>query len=263
MDFVNSKKREFNEALSELVEFATVSGNKIKKEQIHLYLKDVLESEEQYEFVYKYLTECKVEIEGYQQAAKVEVDETIVVGKAQSEQEKAFYEMYLNELQEVEADIEKKQQYFLKYIEGDKNIVKDLTSLYLEDVISISKKYGNASLSQGDLVAEGNLALYETILTYENEDKSFDKFEKHLKDAIEQAMSEAINEEIGSSRTSHHLVDRINALNDASTHLAKKLEREATLGELASYLSLNEEEIKELMKISIDALTIDNTDEGK
>ena len=70
-------------------------------------------------------------------------------------------------------------------------------------------------------------------------------------------MEKAVFQELGSSRTSDHLVERINALNDASTEMAKELGREATLKELSDRLALSEEEIKELMKISIDALTID------
>ncbi len=263
MDFVDGKKKEFNEALAELIELATVSGNKITKDQIHLYLKDILENEEQYEFIYKYLIESKVEIEGYQKETTEVITEKEVVGKVLSEQEKAFYDMYLNELKEIESNVGKKQELFSRYIEGEKKLANDITSLYLEDVIRISKDYCSGPLSQSELVAEGNLALYEAILLYKNDDKLIDRFEEYLFSEIGKAMSEAINEEIGSGRTSHHLLDRINALNDTSTKLAKKLEREATLEELAKHLGLGEEEIKELMKISIDALTIDTSDGGE
>ena len=60
---------------------------------------------------------------------------------------------------------------------------------------------------------------------------------------------------------SNHLADQVNALNDASTELAKELGREATLEELCERLALSTDEVKELMKISIDALTVIQSDD--
>ena len=59
-----------------------------------------------------------------------------------------------------------------------------------------------------------------------------------------------IEEQNGSARIDEHLVSRINALNDATTELAKGFDREPTLEELSNYLALSEEEIRTLMKIS-------------
>ena len=58
--------------------------------------------------------------------------------------------------------------------------------------------------------------------------------------------SKALNIEIGSNRVSNHLADQVNALNDASTELAKELGREATLEELCERLALSTDEVKEL-----------------
>ena len=48
------KKLEFNEALSALIEYATVNGNEITLENVHTYFDDILDSEDKFEAVYKY-----------------------------------------------------------------------------------------------------------------------------------------------------------------------------------------------------------------
>ena len=51
-----------------------------------------------------------------------------------------------------------------------------------------------------------------------------------------------------------------NRLDDASTFLSKELGREPKIEELAKYLSMTEEEVKEVMKISLDALSVMEAD---
>ena len=49
---------------------------------------------------------------------------------------------------------------------------------------------------------------------------------------------------------------KANRLDDASTFLSKELGREPKIEELAKYLSMTEEEVKDIMKISLDALLL-------
>ena len=262
----DNKKKEFNETLAELVEFATVSGNRITKDQVRLYFKDIVD-DDKYEFIYNYLTGLKIEIEGYSQSSKPAVmaeakeDKTEAIGKAETQEAKAFYDMYIEDLQAIGTkaeSIEIKTELLIKTLEGDTKARESLTNIYLPKVISISEEYLNSPLGRSDLVAEGNLALFEAGVYYKGK-ADIAEFEKYIDEKIRKGIERAVYEELGSSRTSDHLVERINALNDASTEMAKELGREASLKELADRLALPEEEIKELMKISIDALTVDES----
>ena len=40
------KKSEFNEALSALIEYATVNGNQVTTENVHTYFSEILDNEE-------------------------------------------------------------------------------------------------------------------------------------------------------------------------------------------------------------------------
>lgn len=242
------KKREFNDTLAELVSFANVSGNRLTREQIRLYFKDIVDDEEKYEFIYNYLAGLKIEIEGDKEY------------KQETKETKVIYNMYVNELGSISGERDNREEKLRGHLRGDTSCTKALTESYLKEVIRLSEEYLNSPLGKSDLVAEGNLALYEAVIGYCGSG-SIDEFEKIIFDKVRKGIEKAVLREIGSSRTSDHLVERINALNDASTELAGELGREATLEELSERLALSHDEIKELMKISIDALTVDVNEE--
>ena len=242
------KKREFNDTLAELVSFANVSGNRLTREQIRLYFKDIVDDEEKYEFIYNYLAGLKIEIEGDKEY------------KQETKETKVIYNMYVNELGSNYGERDNREEKLRGHLRGDTSCTKALTESYLKEVIRLSEEYLNSPLGKSDLVAEGNLALYEAVIGYCGSG-SIDEFEKIIFDKVRKGIEKAVLREIGSSRTSDHLVERINALNDASTELARELGREATLEELSERLALSHDEIKELMKISIDALTVDVNEE--
>ena len=58
------KKLLFNDALSSLIEFAAANANHVSTEDIHTFFNDIIEDEKQYEFIYKYLQESKIKIDG-------------------------------------------------------------------------------------------------------------------------------------------------------------------------------------------------------
>lgn len=250
------KKREFNDTLAELVSFANVSGNRLTREQIRLYFKDIVDDEEKYEFIYNYLAGLKIEIEGDKEYKQ----DTAEHGKQETKEIKVIYNMYVNELGSISGERDNREEKLRGHLRGDTSCTKALTESYLKEVIRLSEEYLNSSLGKSDLVAEGNLALYEAVIGYCGSG-SIDEFEKIIFDKVRKGIEKAVLREIGSSRTSDHLVERINALNDASTELARELGREATLEELSERLALSHDEIKELMKISIDALTVDVNEE--
>ncbi|MBQ4069311.1 MAG: hypothetical protein IJC76_08670 [Lachnospiraceae bacterium] len=68
------------------------------------------------------------------------------------------------------------------------------------------------------------------------------------------AIQSVIDEEIDAGRIGKHLADRANALDRFSTEFAKENGREATLEELAYGMGLPEEEIRNILKYSLDAL---------
>lgn len=254
------KKLEFNEALSALIEFATVNGNEVSSETVHTYFDSILDNEEMYEAVYKYLGESKIKI----------TDKDIVVeqnaaeggcGHSEhshcldepSEEEKLFLEMYMKDLSDIpEVSPEQKALLVERGCRGERVAFNDLIEACLPQVVAITEKFLNKGVKKSDLIQEGNLGLIEGIMKY---DFSSD-FDTFVAKYIENAMQDAIDEELGMHRVAEHAADRANAISDATTALAEKLGREATIEELCEYMALSEEEIRDIMKMSLDAMTI-------
>ena len=67
------KKLLFNDALSSLIEFAAANANHVSTEDIHTFFNDIIEDEKQYEFIYKYLQESKIKIDGMDYIVSEEV----------------------------------------------------------------------------------------------------------------------------------------------------------------------------------------------
>ncbi len=245
------KKLEFNEALSALVEFATVNGNVINSEDVKAHFKDIINDEAKYEAVYQYLLSQKIKISDIDE--DTETIDAVLPNAAETEEGKAFLEMYYEEVKDITGD--NAPANFDELVNastlGDKDAINRLTEIHLPLVMEIACEFKNSPLRESDLIGTGNVALYVAIIG--DDDLALD-YKEYLKDYIRNSIKCAIEEEISSIRTFNHAANRANALSDATIDLAKELEREATLTELSERLSLSEDEVRNVMKMSLEAI---------
>lgn len=261
------KKLEFNEALSALIEYATVNGNQVTTENVHTYFGDILDNEDMYHAVYQYLTDSKIKISDLDipvsnpTASSENAEFCQNQGNhnhaESSEEEKMFLEMYMKDLSDI-APVSPEEKAILieRGCRGDRSAFTNLVEACLPNVIEIADRFMGQGVKRGDLIQEGNLGLIEGIMNYDGK-SDFDSF---VAKYIENALKDAINEELGMNRIAEHAADRANAISDATTELAEKLGREATIEELCEFMSLSEDEIRDVMKMSLDAMTINDRD---
>lgn len=273
----NDKKAQFHEALAFLIESAHINNGKVTTEEIRSSFEDIIEDESMYQLIYDYLLENKITIQGYINPSVVSTssdtsldveDETVNVSDIhistdlEDGREKNFIEMYYHDLENIDHITLEHELSLLQALinteHSDDNAVNTLIEANLNLVLNLVREYQNKGVSIGDLIQEGNLGLIEGIMTYEKE-VNLDMFHNHLELYIKNALNDVILEQNASSRISTHAADRANELDRASVALSKELERTPTLEELAKYLSLPEDEVERIMKMSLNALTIDNT----
>lgn len=271
----NEKKSLFHEALAFLVESANINNGTLTIDEIKLALKDVITDDSMYQLVYDYLLENKISITGYIPIAKkstndeeipevMNISEIELSTEEEDLKEKSFIDMYYEDLKAV-GDISADEELLIlkDFIanKDDKISFNRLTEANLKVVTSLSEEYKNKGVFLGDLLQEGNLGLIEGILTYEGELQISD-FHNHLYASIKNALNDAVLEQNSSIRVGSHAADRANELDRASITLSKELDRTPTLEELSKYLSLSEDEVERIMKMSLSALTInENIDE--
>lgn len=270
----DEKKSLFHEALSFLVESANINNGTLTIDEIKSALNDVISDESQYKLVYDYLLENKISIKDYVPVVKknsanssdnepgdsnIDISEINVSTSEDDAKEKTFVDMYYDDLENMVQLTENEELMLLEKVlsdSSDKLSINRLIEGNLKTVIELAENFRNKGVSHGDLLQEGNLGLMEGILTYDGE-LIIGDFHSHIESTIKTAINDAVLEQNTSSRISVHVADRANELDRASIALSKELDRTPTLEELSKYLSLPEDEIERIMKMSLNALTID------
>lgn len=250
------KKLEFGNLLSELVEIAAGNGNIIDKNTVDNHFASLELESPMFTYIYEYLNSQKISVIGIDSND----DENDILGVPDKLDtpplEDAFIQMYYDDLNNITPlDNVSEQNLLSDYLTGNVENSKKLIETNMHLVIDIIKDYQGRGVTHGDLIQEGNLGLMEGVFTFNSQDDStLDNFKQYIRASIYNAIENAINEHISSSRIDDHLAERSNMLDDASRDLAKTLEREPTLEELAKFTSLSENEIHNIMKYSLDAL---------
>jgi RNA polymerase primary sigma factor len=106
-----------------------------------------------------------------------------------------------------------------------------------------------------DLVQEANMALMMAVEEY-IQAKDRPEFDSFASQRIRIALDAAVEDQQFAKQTGEELTARVNVLQQISQLLAKELGREATVEELADKMKMTVEEIKGIMKIAMDAMSV-------
>lgn len=164
-----------------------------------------------------------------------------------------YYQMYLEELNGITpCSAEEEDRLLTQIAEGNAEAKARLTEGMLWFALEIAKEYEKNGIFLEDLVQEANMALIQFVEEYEYGD-----FRPQLASKIHQALEEYLEIEDEESKIEEEMRARANVLQEVSRDLAEELGREATLEELAEKMKMTEDEVREVMKMSMNALTVD------
>lgn len=165
-----------------------------------------------------------------------------------------FYQLYLEELDGLVPCSEAETKELAAAIQKNKpKAVERLIEGKLKQVLEIAKEYADQGVLMSDLVQEANMTL--TIFT-----KGFQGLAEHYDKELAQAVRAQLEQIVGEQRNAEdieaEILARVNVLQDISRMMADELNREATAEELAARMKMTTAEIKDIMKITLDALTV-------
>ncbi len=247
------REGKFLESLEELKNIAATQENKLTLEDIKQYFSDFAADDAKMELIYHYFMSNDIKVVGKEEITfeKVEKEEEIVL----DEREERVLEMYMEEIKDIKPLSESEEEKLVqKMLSGDEIAKFTLIESKLKLVSEIAKNYRNRGLALGDLIQEGNIGLMEGIERYKKDETlSFYEFSKK---AIQKGMEDAIKLQKDSQTAGKKITDKVNELDEAAQDLARELDREATPKELANYMHITEEEVRDLMKISLDAISV-------
>ena len=145
---------------------------------------------------------------------------------------------------------EEENRELLKRVKaGEREAKNRLVEGNLKKALFFIQDYLNRGVPMADLIQEASMELMELA------DEGFQEgFEKLLESRIHVRMEEVIREQKAEMDLEEEMLARVNVLQEVSKRMAEELGREASLKELAERMKMTEEDVREIMKMTMDAL---------
>ena len=191
----------------------------------------------------------ELEADAAAEAEAEAVIEEMEDGEMQSED---IYRVYMEELAAIPPCTAEENAELLKKVKaGNAGARERLIEGNLRNALMYVQNYINRGVPMADLIQEASMELMMLV------DEEFEGgFEKLLESRIRVRMEEVINEQTSENHIEEEMLARVNVLQDISKELAERFGREPKLEELAEYMKMTEDEVREIMKVTMDALSL-------
>lgn len=172
--------------------------------------------------------------------------------------EKKIYQSYLEELKLIQGyKPEEEQLLFARKTAGDDTARQLLVEGNLKKVVELAGNFAGRGVPLSDLVQEGNVELLLLV-----DEHSGAGFQEQMELRISRAMQLLIEEYADHDSFKNRMADMANKLMDASEEFADDMGEQPTIEDLARQLHVRPDEVETVMKMSMDAMTIDESGLG-
>ena len=163
-----------------------------------------------------------------------------------------IYRVYMEEIAAIPPCSEAENAKLLGEIRnGNKAARERLIEGNLKNALFFVQDYINKGVPMADLIQEASLELMMLA------DEGFEgSFEKLLESRIRVRMEEIINDQKKEADIEEEMLARVHVLQEVSKSMAEELGREAKLSELAERMKMTEDEVREIMKVTMEALSM-------
>ena len=163
-----------------------------------------------------------------------------------------IYRVYMEEIAAIPPCSEEENEKLLGEIRsGNKAARERLIEGNLKNALFFVQDYINKGVPMADLIQEASMELMMLA------DEGFEgSFEKLLESRIRVRMEEIINDQKKETDIEEEMLARVNVLQEVSKSMAEELGREAKLSELAERMKMTEDEVREILKVTMDALSM-------
>lgn len=164
--------------------------------------------------------------------------------------------MYLKEIGRVELLTAQEEVELAERIQQGDELARDkMVEANLRLVVSVAKRYVGRGILFLDLIQEGNMGLMRALDKFDPT-KGF-KFSTYATWWIRQAITRAIADQGRTIRVPVHMVERINKLTQVSRKLSQDLGRDPTPEELAEFMDLSLEQVKQTIEAANETVSLE------
>lgn len=163
-----------------------------------------------------------------------------------------YYQMYLDELKAIRpCTDQEREELLVKAASGDGAARERLIEGHLIFALAAAKDFRDKGVPMSDLVQEANLGLTLAVDAYREGD-----FLAQAREQILSLLKASLEEQGMEKKIEEEMLERVNRLQEVSGKMAQELGREATVEELAQRMQMPPGEIKDIMKMAVDALSV-------
>lgn len=244
----------FKNILDEIEEKAKTQDGKITVSQIQTYFAQMDLEETQRKLVYDFIISRNITVTGYDCLEEAEVKRQEL-----TKEEKDFLNDYLESLENIKTFSKEEENHLYSLIlQKDAMAKSQLTEGMLMMAVNIAKEYGGRGVLIGDLIQEGNIGLLLGVDQLEDQKdiKNFQEVKAYLEKQIRESMIAAIEEQADIKQSGVRMLEKINYINESLKDLKEDLGRNVTIEEIAEYTKKTEEEIRDVLRLAIDEISL-------
>ncbi|MCI7789412.1 MAG: hypothetical protein MR531_01300 [Lachnospiraceae bacterium] len=244
----------FAQTLEQLKETARLQENMLTSEQIQESFEEMKLNEAQLSLIHEYL-----------QKNHIGIDEPGKADENLTQEDINYLNIYLDELKELPAVSDgEKRAVMMSALTQDITACNKLVEIFLPQVVEIAKLYAGQGALVEDLIGEGNVALASAVTMLDCVE-SIDEVEGFLGKMIMDAMQDYIGEDSDNRGLDEKVLEKVNLINDKAKEMADELLRKVTIAELAKEMEIEEDEIKEAIRLSANHMEYieEGTNEGQ
>lgn len=184
------------------------------------------------------------------------MEEKKIRKQSEEQQELNIFQMYLDEVAAIDVCTDaENEQLAVRAKAGDTQALSRLIEGNLKYVLGLTRDFLASGVAAGDLVQEANMALVMAADAFAQAEDAAD-FRTFLDGEVKTALEAAVAEQTSEAKVEEKMVARVNVLKDVSQEMAEELGREATVEELAERMQMTADDIREIMKLTLDAMSV-------
>ena len=237
-------QEKFIDMIKDIVALAKVNRHEVTKDFLDEFLKDLQLEETQMEFVYRYLMQENIKVNGYEVTEELSGEDSQIPEQVE---ESEYLSLYLQEVEQSGSKNEIDDVCYEKAASGDDQAKSYIVMQKQIRVIELAGTFRNKGLAQNDLIQEGNVGLLLAVEQLQEHKEDADAF---IDGEIENAMLMALDEYSEDRKENRGLLRKAENLKDEMEKLSEDLGDKMTSDDVAFYTGMDLEEIQNILSMT-------------